>query len=95
LAALPFYQTAFLTQTPAQIAAGIAASPEFLADHASQSNAAYVTSLYQAGLGRAPDVAGLASWTSTLSTGALSRSAVLLDIATSPEAAAHLTHNLN
>jgi hypothetical protein len=95
LAALPYYQAAYLTQTPSQIAAGIAASPEFLADHAGQSNSAYVTSLYQDGLGRAPEAAGLASWTGALNSGTLSRSAVLLGIATSPEAAAHLTHTLS
>jgi hypothetical protein len=53
-----------------------------------------VTSLYQAGLGRAPDQAGLVSWTTALNNGA-SRSGVLLGIATSPEAAGRLTYNLN
>jgi autotransporter passenger strand-loop-strand repeat protein len=93
LAAMPNYQAAYLTQTPAQIAAGIAASPEFLADHAAQSNSDYVTSLYSNGIGRTPEPGGLASWTAALSSGALTRGAVLLDIATSSEAAAHLTYN--
>jgi hypothetical protein len=97
LAALPYYQAAYLTETPAQIAAGIAASPEFLADHGTQNNATYVTSLYEHGLGRAPaaDDPGLAFWTGALAAGTDTRSEVLLDIATSPEAVAHLTHNLN
>jgi hypothetical protein len=94
LASLPYYQAAYLTQTPAQIADGIATSSEFLTDHGSQSNSEFVTSLYQAGLGRAVDQAGLTSWTTALANGA-SRSDVLLGIATSPEAASHLTHNLS
>jgi hypothetical protein len=94
-AVLPSYQAAYRTETPAQIAAGIAASPEFLADHGSQTNAAFVTTLYQDGLGRTPDPAGLASWTTALNSGTLSRSAVLLGIATSPEATGHLTANLS
>ena len=94
LAALPSYQAAYLTETPAQIAAGIAASPEFLADHGNQDNATFVTSLYQDGLGRTPDHAEVASWTVPLVSGAYSRSTVLLDIATSPEAKGHLTANL-
>jgi autotransporter passenger strand-loop-strand repeat protein len=94
-AGLQYFTAAYSTQAPSQIAAAITASSEFLADHAGQSNSAYVTSLYQDGLGRAPETAGLDSWTALLNNGTLSRSAVLLDIATSPEAAGHLTHPLS
>jgi hypothetical protein len=94
LTALPYYLAQYATQTASQFAAGIASSAEFLADHAGQNNSAYVSSLYQAGLGRGADPQGLAYWTGLLSNGAASRGDALLAIATSPEAAAHLTHNL-
>jgi hypothetical protein len=80
--------------TPLQIVQGIVASPEFQALYAAQSNAAFVTSLYQDGLERMPDAAGDSFYTGLLNSGTGSRADVLLDIATSPEAAAHLTANL-
>jgi len=80
--------------TSLQIVQGIVASPEFQALHGAQSNAAFVTSLYQDGLGRAPDPSGDSFYTGLLNSGAGTRADVLLDIATSPEAAAHLTANL-
>jgi Domain of unknown function (DUF4214) len=91
---LQYFTAAYSTETPSQIATEITASSEFLADHAGQSNSAYVTSLYQDGLGRAPDTTGLDYWTAQLNSGAATRSDVLLSIATSSEATAHLTHNL-
>jgi hypothetical protein len=94
LGALPAFKTAFETQTPSQLAAAIAASPEFLAEHTGQDNTAYVNSLYQGGVGRIPDPAGLSTWTTALANGS-SRSDVLLGVATSPEAATHLTFNLS
>ena len=81
-------------QTPAQLFAQIAASPEFAGLHGAQSNADYVASLYQSGLGRAPDPAGGASAINLLDSGAGSRAAVFQDIATSAEAAARLTRSL-
>ena len=92
---LPLIKNALSVLTPAQLAGAIVGSAEFAADHASQSNAAYVNSLYQAGFGRAADPAGLAAWTGVLSSGAASRGGLLLSFATSGEAATHLTHNLN
>jgi hypothetical protein len=64
-----------------------------MAAHAGQSNTAYVNSLFEAGLGRPAD-SGASFWTGLLDNGGASRSDVLLGIATSGEAAAHLTHNL-
>jgi len=95
LASLPGFKAAYATQTPAQLAADIAGSPEFINDHIGQNNAAYVSSLYQDGLGRAPDAAGSALWTGQLDSGSATRSDVLLNIAVSSEGAAHLTHNLS
>ena len=95
LASLPSFKAAYATQTPAQLAADIAGSPEFINDHIGQNNAAYVSSLYQDGLGRAPDAAGSALWTGQLNSGSATRSDVLLNVAVSNEGAAHLTHNLS
>ncbi len=95
LASLPSFKTAYATQTPAQFAAAIAGSPEFINDHIGQNNAAYVSNLYQDGLGRAPDAGGSALWTGQLDSGIATRSDVLLSIAASSEGAAHLTHNLS
>ncbi len=95
LASLPNFKAAYATQTPAQLAADIAGSPEFINDHIGQNNAAYVSSLYQDGLGRAPDAAGSALWTGQLDSGSATRSDVLLNFAVSSEGAAHLTHNLS
>ena len=76
--------------TPAQVAAGIAASPEFQADHAGQDATALVGSLYADGLGHTPDAAGAQFWAGALQAGA-GQGSVLLGIATSPEATAHLS----
>jgi Domain of unknown function (DUF4214) len=94
LPALANAETALASITPADLANGIAASPEFQALHGGQSNAAYVNSLYEAGLGRAADASGSQFWTNLLDTGGASRANVLLGIATSPEGVAHLTHSL-
>ena len=76
-----------------QIAQTIAYASEFNADHAGSSSAAFVGSLYQAGLGRTPAPAELQGWVKQLDAGAGS-AAVLLGIATSSEAAVHLAHSL-
>jgi len=94
LTGLASFKAAYANLTPAQLAANIAGSSEFMNDHAGQGNAAYVASLYQAGLGRAPDARGAALWTGLLDNGTASRADELLSIATSPEGAAHLTYNL-
>jgi hypothetical protein len=80
--------------TTLQLFQQIAASPEFAALHGGQDNGSYVASLYQAGLGRAPDVSGAAFFNGLLTSGAGTRVDVFLDIASSQEAAAHLTRSL-
>lgn len=95
LPALAFWKGAYEVLTPLQIAASIASSTEFTAYHAGQNNDAFVESLYQAGLGRPAEASGLASWTSLLSSGSATRADVLLAVATSSEAHAHLTYNLS
>ena len=92
-AALQAFQGEAAAVTPAQLAAQIVSSPEFAAAHAGQSAMALVNSFYQDGLGRPADPFGAAFWTGALTAGA-SEGSVLLGIATSPEAAAHLTQNL-
>ena len=94
LASLAGFKTGYAGMTPLQLASAIAGSSEFAADHAGLSNAAYVNSLYLDGLGRSADPAGGAFWTGLLNSGQASQSAVLLGIATSGEAAAHLTTNI-
>ncbi len=95
LPALQSFQGAFAEgETPLQFAIGIAGSAEFAGDHAGQSNTAYVANLYQAGLGRAPDPSGNSFYVGLLNSGAGTRADDLADIATSAEAATHLTANL-
>ena len=75
--------------TPLQLARDIATSAEFNAEHAGSSNAAFVTSLYQDGLGRTPSASELQGWVGQLQAGAGSTN-VLYAIATSAEAGTHL-----
>ena len=77
-------------RTLLQVAQQITSTPEFLADHASQSNASYIDSLYQDGLGRSADPAS-AALTSALNGGQITRGDALFAVASSPEAAAYLT----
>lgn len=79
---------------PADLAAAIAASSEFAELHGVQSNAAYVTGLYQSALSRTPDAGGLQAYAGQLSAGTATRVDVLLAIATSPEAMARLPTSL-
>jgi hypothetical protein len=81
-------------QTPSQVFQQIAGSAEFQVRHGAQDNATFVGSLYEAGLGRAPDALGASFYTGLLNSGGATRADVLQDIATSPEATAHLTRNL-
>ena len=80
--------------TPLQLAQQISITPEFVAQHAGQSNVDYVTSLYDAGLGRPPSGSELALDIGGLQSGAFTRDLILLQVASSPEAAAHLTRNV-
>ena len=80
--------------TPLQLAQLILANPEPQAVHGAQSDAAFITSLFQNGLGRAPSAADLALYGGDLQSGSLTRAGVLLAVATSPDAATYLTRNL-
>jgi hypothetical protein len=71
----------------------VVGSPEYQADHFGQTNTELVASLYENGLGRAPDPAGGQAWLNSLNSGG-SQAQLVMGIATSPEAAAHLTQNL-
>ena len=53
-AGLPFWTNILATNTPQQAAALFVQSVEFQSDHATQDNATFVKSLYDAGLGRDP-----------------------------------------
>jgi hypothetical protein len=88
-------QTALNAGTPfLQIVQNVVASPEYQADHFGQTNAELVASLYENGLGRAPEPAGGQAWVNFLNAGG-SQAQVVAGIATSPEASAHLTHDLS
>lgn len=78
----------------AGFAAAVVASPEFGALHGAQTTRDFVTSLYQAGLGRAPDAAGAAYWAAGLQSGALTRADVLVAVAGSTEAQASLSKSI-
>jgi hypothetical protein len=80
--------------SPMQIIQQIADSAEFRSVHGAESDAAFVTDLYQAGLGRAPETAGSTLYLGLLGSGAATRADVFRDIATSGEASVHLTRNL-
>jgi hypothetical protein len=66
------------------VANDFAASPEFIADYGSLSNAAFVDQLYQNVLGRTADAAGAQYWEGLLAAGT-SRGAVVLGFAESQE----------
>jgi hypothetical protein len=53
-----------------QMEAGIVRSPEFFQVRGGGTNAGFLTAVYQDALGRAPDAAGLAGFTTDLTTGA-------------------------
>jgi hypothetical protein len=80
--------------SPQEFAAVFTTEPEFQALHAGQSDSAYVSSLYENGLGRAPDPSGLQFWDGLLTGGAATRADVLAGISQSAEASAHLTRVL-
>lgn len=66
------------------IASEFISSTEFQNDFGQLGNSAYVTSLYQHGLGRDPDIAGLQSWVNQLDSGT-ARSVVALGVSDSLE----------
>jgi hypothetical protein len=65
----------------AELAATLAASAEFKAAHADESNAAMVRSFYHQMFGHAADAAGANYWTGLLDSGAVSRSTLPLYLA--------------
>ncbi|WP_158745809.1 DUF4214 domain-containing protein [Acidisphaera sp. L21] len=67
------------------VAAGFLNAPEYAARLGATSNSNFVTQIYQNVLGRAPDAAGQAFWTSNLNTNAATRSQVLASISESAE----------
>ena len=93
LPALANIQAGFASSalTATQLFAAIASSSEFTAMHGAQDNATYVSSLYEAGLGRMPDPQSAAVDVAALVNGSITRAGLLQSIATSSEAAAHLT----
>jgi hypothetical protein len=64
----------------------VVGSPEFQSSIADPAAAAFVGTLYEQALGRAPDAPGLQGWTSALVTGNLNNVGVAIGIAESPEA---------
>ncbi len=81
-------------QSVQQIAAAMLAGPEYAAEFGNPGNAAFVTDLYANLLGRAPDPAGLASYTADLA-GGQSRAQLVAGFVGSDEArlvTAPLTH---
>ena len=81
--------------TPQQFLQALVGSSPFVALHGAQDNATFIASLYQAGLGRAPDAAGDAFYANILNSGSGTRVDVLTDFVNSPEAASHLTRTLS
>ena len=57
--------------TPGQLAEQISQSQEFQSLHTGQTDQAYIASLYENGLGRAPDPGGLQGWVGALQAGSL------------------------
>jgi predicted Zn-dependent protease len=71
--------------TPAQFAQTLTMSQEFQSLHSQQTDAQYVESLYENGLGRPADPAGLQGWAGALQSGSMDRAGVLAGIAQSAE----------
>lgn len=70
------------------VAKAFLASPEYAATNGNPSNGEFVNQLYEAALGRAPEVAGFDAWVGALDHGA-SRADIAVGIAESPEAVQH------
>ena len=67
------------------VAQGFVNSTEFKTTYGNLDNTGFVNTLYQNVLGRAGDASGIAYWTSNLSSGALSRSDVVVNFSESSE----------
>ena len=64
----------------------VVGSPEFQSSITQPANAAFVGTLYEQALGRAPDPQGLAAWTGAINANLLNNVGVAIGIAESPEA---------
>ena len=80
-------------------AAGLVASPEFMARYGTLSDADYVRTVYQNALGRQPDAATVASYLATTISGVRqfvpTRGSILVSITESDEARGRLSANAN
>ncbi|UPG74119.1 DUF4214 domain-containing protein [Roseomonas gilardii subsp. gilardii] len=85
---IKFYQSE-MEQGGSNLARAFANSDEFASLHANQSNGEFVEALYQGGLGRQAEAAGLAFWSQLLDSGSMDRAQVTQSIAESPEAHQH------
>lgn len=70
------------------VASAFVSSPEFISDHGTLSNAAFISQVYENGLGRAPDPAGAQFWGDEMASG-MSQGTVALDVAESYEGQGH------
>jgi hypothetical protein len=70
----------------AELANGFASAPEFQAQTAGLTNAAFVQQLYRGVLGREADPAGLTGWSTLLNTGQMTRTVLLTAFVQSQEA---------
>lgn len=85
--ALGYYAALQAGAGTAQVAARIMASPEYGMRFASQDADGFVSGLYGALLGRAPDAAGLSYWAGLLESGGTDRAGLAASLAASPEVA--------
>lgn len=76
------------------VASTFVASAEFSNMYGSaQTNANFITAMYQNGLGRNPDPVGLAAWARALDSNQVSRADVVIGIISSAEAQAHAANH--
>ena len=75
------------------IAQSFLSSSKYAAKFGALSDDAFVTALYDGGVGRTPDAVGFEAWTNALDNGA-GRADVALGIAGSPEAQDHLRSSI-
>ena len=73
------------TRSLLQVTTGFVDSTEFRTTYANLDNPGFVTLLYDNVLGRAPDAAGLTSWTTLLNNGSRSREQVVIGFSESKE----------
>ena len=94
LPALAAWKTHLATQSFYAVTGEILSNAEPVAQHAGESSAQFVTDIYQHGLGRAPSADELAAYAGGLDAGRFDRATLVLAVATSPEALAHLTSDM-